>query len=148
MFHTGWYGELKAIAMGGETIDGGPTFNPPLSDEKRVMARHKYGRYYIGDSQGNVITSNGGTLSGIMPGPVSGITPSGTDVFVTSTATNAFCNINIEGEQYNVVSNGEPFGGDPAVPKTKDGLIRIIDNRPKGGKLMYVTKKGIYSIDD
>ena len=75
------------------------------------------------------------------------------DVFVTSTATNAFGNVGFEdrtGKRHNIVSeDGREFGfGKPMVPGTNEGLIRMIDNRPKGGKLMYVTPKGIHTIDD
>ena len=75
----------------------------------------------------------------------------GVDVFVTSTATNAFCNIGLKGNNpwYNAVSrDGVSSTAVRSVePKTTDGLIRVIDNRTNGGKLLCVTAKGIYPIE-
>ena len=66
---------IKKIGTGGEQIDNISFYpDPPFSDERRVMAVTRQGKYYIGDSEGNVISSTGGTFNGIMPGPVSGIT--------------------------------------------------------------------------
>ena len=81
-----------------------------------------------------------------LPGPISNITISDNrkDIFATSTATNAFYNLDYG---YNTVS-GDGGSVKPMVPGTNEGLIRMIDNRSKGGKLMYVTPKGIHSIDD
>lgn len=145
--------QIIKICMGGQEISPGYSLTP-LSDENRVMAHRNGSRYYIGDSEGNVIVYNGSelwTFNRVMPGPISGITVSdrGPDVFVTSTKTNAFYNAGLSGDtKYNVVSNEDPFGGDPVVPQTNEGLIRIIDNRRKGGKLMCITTKGIHSMDD
>ncbi|MBQ6011451.1 MAG: hypothetical protein IJL17_23170 [Kiritimatiellae bacterium] len=113
-----------------------------------------YGVYYIGDSEGNVISSKGATFNGVMPGPISSITtaaPGVPDVFVTSAATNAFCNIGFEnkmGDQYNIVADLDTEGVKSVVPRTTNGIVRIIDNRRKGGKLMCITTKGIHSMDD
>ena len=83
-----------------------------------------------------------GTLP--LPGPISGLSNNGEEVFATTTATNAFYNVALE--QYNVVAdeNGNPT---PMVPPTQEGLVRVIDNRKKGGKFLYVTATGIYSVD-
>ena len=127
-------------------------FLDPLSDEKRVMVIDR-GRCYIGDSEGRMMqVESGGMLRALkqrLPGPVSSITISDNrkDIFATSTATNAFFNFNLDPPQYNAVS-GDGGSVKPMVPGTNEGLIRMIDNRSKGGKLMYVTPKGIHSIDD
>lgn len=151
--------QIRKIFMGGQEISPGYNFRPEttLSDENRVMA-HRYGRYYIGDSEGNVIVCNGSelwTFNRVMPGPISSITAAYgvPDVFVTSTKTNAFANVGFddeEGKRHNIVSpDGKEYGwGKPVVPKTNDGIVRIIDNRSKGGKLMCITTKGIHSMDD
>jgi len=147
---------IRKIYMGGQWISPDYSFSPetPLSDENRVMIVDPYGVYYIGDSEGNVISSKGATFNGIMPGPISSITtaaPGVPDVFVTSAATNAFCNIGFEnemGDQYNIVADLDTEGVKSVVPRTTNGIVRIIDNRRKGGKLMCITTKGIHSMDD
>lgn len=130
------------------------SFYLPLSDENRVIAYRpkKVYRLIIGDSEGKIMIDDRDT--GLrLPGAISGITVSdnGKDVFVTSTATNAFCNIGLnDGNDwftYNAISS-ENNSVVPTTPKTTDGLIRIIDNRNRGGKLLCVTTKGIHSIDD
>ena len=79
-----------------------------------------------------------------LPGPISGLSNNGDEVFATTTATNAFYNVTLG--QYNVVKdeNGNPT---PMVPPTTNGLVRVIDNRQKGGKFLFVTATGIYSVD-
>ena len=126
-------------------------FLSPLSDEKRVMAcpPKKVKWVAIGDSEGRLMKVQSGVLMVLqlrLPGPISNITISDNrkDIFATSTATNAFYNLDYG---YNTVS-GDGGSVKPMVPGTNEGLIRMIDNRSKGGKLMYVTPKGIHSIDD
>jgi len=124
----------------------------PLSDENRVMAYRpdKYSNPVIGDSSGRVVYLRSDPKipkKPQLPGSVSGVTISDKgDIFVTSTATNAFFNLGKE-EKYNVVT-GNDGNAKPVVPKTNDGIVRIIDNRSKGGKLMCITTKGIHSMDD
>ena len=102
-----------------------------------------WGDVYTGDSNGNVRKSDG--IIAILPGPISGLSHNYKEVFATTPATNAFYNATLG--QYNVVKddNGNPK---PMVPKTNDGLIKVIDNRRNGGKFLCVTTKGIHSIDD
>jgi uncharacterized protein YxjI len=35
----------------------------------------------------------------------------------------------------------------PMIPPTKEGLLRVIDNRKRGGKFLYVTRKGVHAIE-
>lgn len=103
-------------------------------------------RYFWGDSDGNVYEKGFIDPISKLPGAISGLSKNGNnEVFATSTATNAFYNVTLG--QYNVVEgdNGNPK---PMVPKTKDGLVKVIDNRRRGGKFLCVTTKGIHSIDD
>ena len=115
-----------------------------LSDENRIMHYSSMScKLVLGDSNGNVEDfSNPGVK---LPGAISGISTDGIDHYVTSTATNAFYNLSFG--QYNVVAN--EYGElKPMVPKTNDGLIRVIDNRSRGGKFTVVTTKGIHTIDE
>jgi len=92
-------------------------------------------------TEGEISTNVVATL----PGKISGLSNNGEEVFATSADTNAFYNVTLG--QYNVVKdeNGNPK---PMVPQTNEGLLRVIDNRKKGGKFLYVTAKGIHSIND
>ena len=145
---------LRKINM--DKISSEMDFYPTFSDANRVMAYRDPRQCFTGDSDGNVTINDKIADAVEFPGAISSITisPNGVDIFVTSTATNAFYNIGFENrdeEQYNVVSkNGELYDdGKPMVPKTTDGLVRIIDNRHNiGGKLLCVTTKGIHAIDD
>ena len=159
--NEGWTGTatyLKKIGTG--DIEYSSMFpRPEKNGENRAITyRMAYRKddFCIGDSEGNVdyFSDNGYFGSRIFQGPVSSITmpPNRVDVFVTSTATNAFCNIGLGTHAvYNAVSvNGSSSSGaKTVVPKTTDGLVRIIDNRHNnGGKLLCVTPKGIHAIDD
>ena len=79
-----------------------------------------------------------------LPGPISGLSNNGEEVFATTESTNAFYNVTLNG--YNVVKdeNGQPKS---MIPPTTRGLLRVIDNRKKGGKFLYVTRKGIHAIE-
>lgn len=101
------------------------------------------GYMYTGDSNGTVYAD--ATSVATLPGAISGLSNNGDEVFATTKATNAFYNVTLG--KYNVVKdeNGDPK---PMVPKTHDGLVKVIDNRKNGGKFLYVTSKGVYSIDD
>ena len=98
---------------------------------------------YTGNSIGTVYKNN--TSVATLPGAISGLSNNGDEVFATTKATNAFYNVTLG--KYNVVKdeNGDPK---PMVPKTHDGLVKVIDNRKNGGKFLYVTSKGVHSIDD
>ena len=121
-------------------------FSSPVSDKNMVMS-YSGNRCYLGDSEGNVALIYGSGLEYLegvkLPGAISGITEreSQPGVLVTSAATNAFYNT-YDGE-YNGVGRS-----DPLIPPTKDGLIRVIDNSRKNGKFIFVTTKGVHSIDD
>ncbi len=87
-----------------------------------------------------------------LPVPVTGLSCNagnesghGEEFFATSTKTNAFFNIDMN--QYNVVKDDYGYPK-PMVPKTNDGLIKIIDNRRNGGKFLCVTTKGIIAVGD
>lgn len=104
---------------------------------------------YVGDVNGNVLGCMNPAIGAYgskvqLPGAVSGLSNNGDEVFATSKATNAFYNVTLG--NYNVVKdeNGQPK---PMVPPTKEGLLRVIDNRKKGGKFLYVTRKGIHAIE-
>ena len=106
-------------------------------------------QFYIASGEGNIRA--GSERMGLnrnviakLPGPVSGLSNNGDEVFATTTATNAFYNVTLG--QYNVVAdeNDNPI---PMVPQTQEGLVRVIDNRELGGKFLYVTATGIYSVD-
>ena len=127
---------FKAASAEGEYISS--AFS---SDIKNMV--EWWGDVYTGDSNGNVRKSDG--IIAILPGPISGLSHNYKEVFATTPATNAFYNATLG--QYNVVKddNGNPK---PMVPKTNDGLIKVIDNRRNGGKFLCVTTKGIHSIDD
>lgn len=141
----------RVRGINGSAFNGeGSFFDNTLSDEKRVMTYHPRLGAIIGDSDGKIIRFKNTRPIDVNPllGPVSGITSGKNDIFVTSMATNAFYNAGLSGDtKYNVVS-GEGGAAKPVVPKTNDGIVRIIDNRSKGGKLMCVTTKGIHTIDD
>lgn len=120
------------------------------NDRKNITMFDDFVDYhmYTGDSLGNVYDGNafdGHTSVATLPGAISGLSNNGDEVFATTKATNAFYNVTLG--QYNVVKdeNGDPK---PMVPKTHDGLVKVIDNRKNGGKFLYVTSKGVHSIDD
>ncbi|MBQ6010335.1 MAG: hypothetical protein IJL17_17515 [Kiritimatiellae bacterium] len=102
----------------------------------------KRSNVYVGDTNGNVLWYYGQIAQ--LPGAISGLSNNGDEVFATSEATNAFYNVTLG--NYNVVKdeNGQPK---PMIPPTKEGLLRVIDNRKRGGKFLYVTRKGIHSIE-
>ena len=108
----------------------------------------KRSNVHVGDVNGNVlgyISSDYGYGSKVqLPGAVSGLSNNGDEVFATSEATNAFYNVTLG--NYNVVKdeNGQPK---PMIPPTKEGLLRVIDNRKRGGKFLYVTRKGVHAIE-
>lgn len=99
---------------------------------------------YQGASDGWVIDRDEPEFLVQLPGAVSGLSNNGDEVFATSESTNAFYNVTLG--DYNVVKdeNGSPK---PMVPSTKEGLLRVIDNRKKGGKFLYVTRKGVHAIE-
>ena len=99
---------------------------------------------YLGDMNGRVY-SQYGDLCAELPGPISGLSNNGEEIFATTGSTNAFYNVTFEG--YNVVKD-ENGHLKSMVPPTKEGLLRVIDNRKKGGKFLYVTRKGILSIEE
>lgn len=127
------------------TLEGAETNNVALT----VTTNNDF---YIGsgETSGNIRKGNidektfDPTIIATLPGPISGLSNNGDEVFATTTATNAFYNVTLG--QYNVVKdeNGNPT---PMVPPTQEGLVRVIDNRKKGGKFLYVTATGIYSVD-
>ena len=110
-----------------------------------VMNIAIYDGYYGGNSEGDVWEYSEGVTCAKLPGPISGLSFNHREVFATTPATNAFYNVTLK--QYNVVKDdiGRPK---PMVPKTNDGLIKVIDNRSHGGKFLCVTTKGIHTIDD
>ena len=137
-------------------VEGSALLFPALSEDiERTVIYDNYRRcFYVGDSEGNIydMSSNYSALMTTLPVPVTGLSCNGgnefghgEEFFATSTKTNAF--FNIEQSQYNVVrgDNGPPK---PMVPKTNDGLIRVIDNRRNGGKFLCVTTKGIIAVED
>ena len=100
---------------------------------------------YVGNVNGEILKNL--SLVGevaTLPGPISGLSNNGDEVFATSTKTNAF--YNVTAGQYNVAKD-EDGNLKPMVPKTKEGLLRIIDNRKKNGKFLCVTAKGIHAIE-
>ena len=81
-----------------------------------------------------------------MPSHITGLSNNGQEVFATCSCTNAFLNVT-EG-LYNVArdANGNLK---PMVPRTKDPLIKVIDNRKHpGGKFLVFTRKGWHAIDE
>ena len=108
--------------------------------------------FYVGsgETSGNIRKGNidektfDPTIIATLPGPISGLSNNGDEVFATTTATNAF--YNVTAGEYNVAKdeNGQLM---PMVPPTTNGLVRVIDNRKKGGKFLFVTAKDIRSID-
>ncbi len=109
----------------------------------------KKSNVYVGDTNGNVLGCMNPSIGAYgpkvqLPGAVSGLSNNGDEVFATSEATNAFYNVTLG--NYNVVKdeNGQPK---PMIPPTKEGLLRVIDNRKRGGKFLYVTRKGVHAIE-
>ena len=84
-------------------------------------------------------------LTAELPGPVSGLSHNYRDIFATTPATNAF--YNVTKGQYNVATD-QNGNVKPMIPKTKDGLIKVIDNRRNGGKFLCITTKGAHTIDE
>lgn len=121
------------------------TFFTVINDEEQSDG-FRDGTFYSGDSTGNIREGFSTTSTPIvtLPGAVSSLSNNGDEVFATTSKTNAFYNVTLKG--YNVVKdeNGNPR---PMVPQTRDGLLRVIDNRKKNGKFLYVTSKGIHSIE-
>ena len=81
-----------------------------------------------------------------MPSHITGLSNNGQEVFATCSCTNAFLNVT-EG-LYNVArdANGNLK---PMVPRTKDSLVKVIDNRKHpGGKFLVFTRKGWHAIDE
>ena len=100
--------------------------------------------YYWGDSEGKIYKNNNFITQ--LPRAISDLSSNGYDeVFATTPATNAF--YNVTKEQYNVVTD-QNGNVKPMIPKTKDGLIKVIDNRRNGGKFLCITTKGSHTIDD
>ena len=116
-------------------------FSSGLSDKIRTI-NYTGSRAYLGDSDGNIYRKN--TQIAKLSGPVSCLSGGNSELFATTPVTNAFYNVTLG--QYNVVKdeNGDPK---PMIPPTKDGLIRMIDNRRENGKFIFVTTKGVHSID-
>ena len=142
-------------------VEGSARLFPALSEDiKRTVIYDDDRRcFYVGDSEGNIyyVSSYYSDLMTTLPVPVTGLSCNagnesghGEEFFATSTKTNAF--FNIDQNQYNVAK--EYVKGDycgypkPMVPKTNDGLIKIIDNRRNGGKFLCVTTKGIIAVGD
>lgn len=124
----------------GIALSRAKTFDAFAEDRRNMTV---FDNVYTGDSNG--IVYKGATSVATLSGAISGLSNNGDEVFATTKATNAFYNVTLG--QYNVVKdeNGNPK---PMVPKTHDGLVKIIDNRKNGGKFLYVTSKGVHSIDD
>ena len=103
---------------------------------------------YIGDSDGKIYMASGWSLEQCtqLPGSISCFSKNRRgDVFATTPATNAF--YNVTKGQYNVVTD-QNGNVKPMIPKTKDGLIKVIDNRRNGGKFLCITTKGAHTIDE
>lgn len=117
---------------------------PSNFDNMLVVNGGVLGNVYTGDSDGNVC--RGGKDVVQLPGRISSISSSDTgDIFVTTPKTNAFYNLNLG--QYNVATD-QNGNVKPMIPKTKDGLIKVIDNRRNGGKFLCITTKGAHTIDE
>lgn len=99
---------------------------------------------YTGDSEGNIY--KGESIVAKLPGAISGLSFNGQEVFATTPATNAFYNVTLG--KYNAVEAAYSPYPKSMIPKTNDGLIRVIDNRRNGGKFLCVTTKGIIAVDD
>lgn len=100
------------------------------------------GSVYTGDSDGN-IRRNGKKIVQL-PGRISSLSDNGADIFATTPVTNAFYNLLCQ--DYNVLY--ELGRKKNMIPKTKDGLIKVIDNRRNGGKFLCITTKGAHTIDE
>ena len=105
------------------------TWDPALS-EGNIAATQFDHNIYVGDSDGKICKEDSVNWTAVaqLPGAVSGLSNNGDEFFATSAGTNAFYNLTLGA--YNVVKdeNGNPK---PMVPKTKEGLLRVIDNRKK-----------------
>ena len=101
---------------------------------------------YLGDLNGQLYVGKQKQKTAELPGPVSGLSHNYYgDVFATTPATNAF--YNVTRGQYNVATD-QNGNVKPMIPKTKDGLIKVIDNRHNGGKFLCITTKGAHAIDE
>ena len=100
------------------------------------------GSVYTGDSDG-IIRKNGKKIVQL-PGRISSLSDSGAEIFATTPVTNAFYNLLCQ--DYNVLYGTSRKKN--MIPKTKDGLIKVIDNRRNGGKFLCITTKGAHTIDE
>lgn len=144
--YTDSYGEIQTKTYKKTTRVGdipGKEDNFSAFPEDRQNMTVFLGTVYTGDSAGKVYEEENPVAA--LPGAISGLSENGKEVFATTKATNAFYNVTLG--QYNVVKdrNGNPK---PMVPQTRDGLVRVIDNRKFGGKFLYVTSKSVHTIDD
>lgn len=121
-------------------VEGGTLFTV-INDEIRPNGR-RYGTFYSGDSHGRIRV--GSQERKRMEGSISGLSNNGNEVFATSSKETGFYNVNLG--VYNVVKD-ENGKSKPMVPQTAQALIRVIDNRKKNGKFLYVTSKGVHSIE-
>lgn len=137
---TGNYYYMEEISR---SPASGTTYNTLTNTLTVIKGNEEAIESYTGNANGEIVTNLSGVVA-TLPGAISGLSNNGDEVFATSTATNAFYNVTLG--EYNVVKdeNGNPK---PMVPKTKEGLLRIIDNRKKNGKFLCVTAKGIHAIE-
>ncbi len=110
--------------------------------EDNVFMRYPY----IGGADGIIYQINGQNITqrGRLPGPVSSLSgATSSEVFATTPVMDAFFNVTFGG--LNKVKNGTSYK--TMIPPTKDGLIRVINNR-RNGKVVFVTTNGIHTVDN
>ena len=110
--------------------------------EDNVFMRYPY----IGGADGIIYQINGQNLTqrGRLPGPVSSLSgATSSEVFATTPVMDAFFNVTFGG--LNTVKNGTSYK--TMIPPTKDGLIRVINNR-RNDKIVFVTTNGIHTVDN